>query len=412
MSFIEREVYLYDNIPSVTDALAEIEQYMEEMLLIVVDRSQLNNNNNEADDDDLDETSDEIYSNIQDNSLFESLGLPMSFTGRHLFTTSDDEKQPTKKRKVLLTKNKIKLSNKPISNKKRRKLRYKHSLHTKLHDQPPPTNINIHHKYWDQRYRLLSKYDHGIILDEESWYSITPEVIANHITNTIINSANMYNKRLNILFDGFSGCGGNAISAASSSAFQHVLAIDFDPIKSSYCQHNSYIYGVYDKITCITKDIYQVFDDIIALKTAVNTTTNTTNTADDTITDENNSSDSTTSSLSLLQQYRHSLSDTLSPPQINTLQTPPSAAAAAVPDKCVTPSPIDVMILSPPWGGPEYNKHTNFNLRTHLTSGTKLLCIPYYVLFYTVISFKYLSSNILHTPHCTVALCLMYTTTP
>ena len=373
-------MYLYDNIPSVIDALAEIEQYMEEMLLIVADRSQqqalTDDNNNEADDDDLDETSDEIYSNVQDNSLFESLGLPMSFTGRNLFTTIDDQ-QPSKKRKDLPTQSKNKPSNKPISNKKRRKLRNKHSLHTKLHDQPPPTDINIHHKYWDQRYRLLSKYDHGVILDEESWYSITPEVIANHITNTIINSAKIYNKRLHILFDGFSGCGGNAISAASSSTFQHVLAIDFDTVKSSNCQHNSKIYGVYDKITCITRDIYQVFDDIIALKTTTNNTTNTTYTADDTITDDKNSSNGAASSLSLLQQYKHSLSGTPLPLQINTLQTAPPTA---VPDKCATP-PIDVIILSPPWGGPEYNKHTNFNLRTHLTSGTKLfgtICLLIY----------------------------------
>ena len=35
-------------------------------------------------------------------------------------------------------------------------------------------------KYWLQRYSLFSLYDRGIILDEESWYSVTPEVIAWH----------------------------------------------------------------------------------------------------------------------------------------------------------------------------------------------------------------------------------------
>ena len=392
MSFIERKVYLYDNIPSVIDALAEIEQYMEEILLIVVDRSQKraltdNNNEDDDDDDDSDEIQDENDRSFQDYTLFESLGLPMSFTGRNLFTTNDDNEQTTqqsKKRKDQPTQNNNKPSNKPISNKKRRKLRNKHSLHTKLHDQTPPTNINVHHKYWDQRYRLLSKYDHGVILDEESWYSITPEIIANHITNTIINSAKVYNKTLDILFDGFSGCGGNAISAASSSAFQHVLAIDFDPIKSSNCQHNSKIYGVYDKITCITRDIYQVFDDIIALKTTTNNTSTTAENTDiNTIADDTNTRNNI-ASLALLQLYKHHLSDTPPPPQINTMLTPPpSSSVEVVLDKCVTPPPIDVMILSPPWGGPEYNKHTNFNLRTHLTSG-----ILYYsvlpVLFYNI----------------------------
>jgi hypothetical protein len=38
-------------------------------------------------------------------------------------------------------------------------------------------------KYWAQRRRLFTKFDDGIQLDEESWYSVTPEVIANHIAN-------------------------------------------------------------------------------------------------------------------------------------------------------------------------------------------------------------------------------------
>ena len=36
-------------------------------------------------------------------------------------------------------------------------------------------------KYWGQRYRLWSKYDDGILMDDESWYSVTPEEIAAHI---------------------------------------------------------------------------------------------------------------------------------------------------------------------------------------------------------------------------------------
>ena len=31
----------------------------------------------------------------------------------------------------------------------------------------------MHGKYWDQRYRLFSKYDSGVIIpDEESWFSV------------------------------------------------------------------------------------------------------------------------------------------------------------------------------------------------------------------------------------------------
>jgi trimethylguanosine synthase len=36
-------------------------------------------------------------------------------------------------------------------------------------------------KYWAQRYSLFSKFDQGIDIDEEGWYSVTPESIAIHI---------------------------------------------------------------------------------------------------------------------------------------------------------------------------------------------------------------------------------------
>lgn len=35
-------------------------------------------------------------------------------------------------------------------------------------------------KYWLQRYSLFQKFDEGILMDEEGWYSATPEVIAAH----------------------------------------------------------------------------------------------------------------------------------------------------------------------------------------------------------------------------------------
>ena len=47
----------------------------------------------------------------------------------------------------------------------------------------PETLAAIPHisKYWAQRYRLFSLYDEGVRLDPESWYSVTPEKIAQHI---------------------------------------------------------------------------------------------------------------------------------------------------------------------------------------------------------------------------------------
>ena len=50
--------------------------------------------------------------------------------------------------------------------------------------EPVPDSLSsVPHisKYWAQRYRLFSLYDSGVKLDPESWYSITPEKIAQHI---------------------------------------------------------------------------------------------------------------------------------------------------------------------------------------------------------------------------------------
>jgi len=45
---------------------------------------------------------------------------------------------------------------------------------------PHPKSI-VADKYWAQRKRLFSRYDDGIQLDHEGWYSVTPEAIANHL---------------------------------------------------------------------------------------------------------------------------------------------------------------------------------------------------------------------------------------
>ena len=57
----------------------------------------------------------------------------------------------------------------------------------------PPTPMPSHfpaalRKYWFQRYRLWERYDEGegIRMDEESWYSVTPENIARHIAQRCV----------------------------------------------------------------------------------------------------------------------------------------------------------------------------------------------------------------------------------
>lgn len=63
-------------------------------------------------------------------------------------------------------------------------------------------------KFWKQRYYLFSKYDRGVKIDEESWYSITPETVAKHVASRVVNVFGEGNANA---MDGFCGVGGNLI---------------------------------------------------------------------------------------------------------------------------------------------------------------------------------------------------------
>ncbi|XP_077213716.1 uncharacterized protein LOC143848619 isoform X2 [Tasmannia lanceolata] len=102
-------------------------------------------------------------------------------------------------------------------------------------------------KYWWQRYVLFSKFDDGVKMDEEGWFSVTPESIARHHASRCGNGT---------IVDCFTGVGGNAIQFATRS--NHVIAIDIDPQKIDYAQHNATIYGVNDSIDFIKGDLFHL----------------------------------------------------------------------------------------------------------------------------------------------------------
>ncbi|XP_048436785.1 trimethylguanosine synthase-like isoform X3 [Pyrus x bretschneideri] len=102
-------------------------------------------------------------------------------------------------------------------------------------------------KYWCQRYLLFSRYDDGIKMDEEGWFSVTPELLARHHAERCDSD---------VIIDCFTGVGGNSIQFAQKS--KHVIAIDIDPTKIDYAQHNAAIYGVDDRIDFITGDFFRL----------------------------------------------------------------------------------------------------------------------------------------------------------
>lgn len=132
-----------------------------------------------------------------------------------------------------------------------------------------------HYKYWAQRCRLFSKFHEGIILDDEGWYSVTPELIAEHIAKRVWSSLlqpstplhpkkkRKNNKKVHtathnnagLLMDAFCGPGGNSIQfALAAPPGGIVFAIDIDPAKAEMARHNASIYGVQSRIEFIIGD--------------------------------------------------------------------------------------------------------------------------------------------------------------
>lgn len=88
---------------------------------------------------------------------------------------------------------------------------------------------DVHEKYWDQRYRIFSRFDHGVQLDAESWYSVTYESIGNEIARFCVEQAALQDMKLHVVWDVFSGCGGTAIPLCRRGL--RTTAIDIDHTK-------------------------------------------------------------------------------------------------------------------------------------------------------------------------------------
>ncbi|PPQ74335.1 hypothetical protein CVT24_000689 [Panaeolus cyanescens] len=100
-------------------------------------------------------------------------------------------------------------------------------------------------KYFSQRHRYFSLYSTppGCLLDEEGWYSVTPELIADQIAERC---------RCDTILDAFCGVGGNTIAFAKTC--QRVIALDTSSTRLKLARHNAQIYGVADRIEFIQAD--------------------------------------------------------------------------------------------------------------------------------------------------------------
>jgi trimethylguanosine synthase len=99
-------------------------------------------------------------------------------------------------------------------------------------------------KYYRQRYDFFHRFDEGIQIDTEGWYSVTPEAIGHHIAQ--------HSTPGSVVWDAFAGVGGNSIQYALAG--MNVVATELDPDRIRMCRENARIYGVDQYIDFLQAD--------------------------------------------------------------------------------------------------------------------------------------------------------------
>lgn len=111
-------------------------------------------------------------------------------------------------------------------------------------------------KFYRRRYQLFARFDAGILLDTESWFSVTPEAVAAHVAARCFRSLSQHSSRPLTVLDAFCGAGGNTIQFAR--LFDHVISVDIDFVKLQCAQHNADIYNCSHRISFIMQDFFQL----------------------------------------------------------------------------------------------------------------------------------------------------------
>lgn len=184
----------------------------------------------------------------------------------------------------------------------------------------PFPNDEVPDKFWSQRRRLFTRFDSGIQLDRESWYSVTPEAIANHIAAQMVSKLE---KKVTIL-DMFCGCGGNAIAFARRDEVKCVICVDNDLEKLRKATHNARIYEIdSEKMVFIHSGV-----------------------------------------ASVLKCFKGGKLQTDQEPKADGISLHEDSNGYKIGGTDLLPDSVDMTFMSPPWGGINYGNHgkRNFNL--------------------------------------------------
>lgn len=93
-------------------------------------------------------------------------------------------------------------------------------------------------KYWRKRYQLFSKFDDGVYLTSELWYSVTPESTAKSTARLIKKIVPNCENVLDVC------CGGGGNTIQFAKYFKSVGGVDVNANNIKCSKHNCGIYGV------------------------------------------------------------------------------------------------------------------------------------------------------------------------
>lgn len=120
----------------------------------------------------------------------------------------------------------------------------------------PYRQTEVADKYWAQRKRLFTKFDKGCKLDRDGWFSVTPEIIANHIAQKMFHG---HHDDKAIVLDAFAGVGGNSIAFALRPEVSLVICVDIDESRLCFAANNCLVYDIpREKIVFILADAMDV----------------------------------------------------------------------------------------------------------------------------------------------------------
>lgn len=189
---------------------------------------------------------------IENDYVF--INLPMSDEDDKLAEAAsvslpDEYGEDDKEKSVELEKS---LENQQVEPKRKRKAKRKAKIDETKEDETSSMPEELKndpkmYKYWKKRHSLFHRFDEGIKLDRESWFSVTPEGVAMHIACKFV---------YDVVLDAFCGAGGNTIQFAFLS--RKVIAVDIDPQKIELARHNASVYGVADRIEFIVGDFFEL----------------------------------------------------------------------------------------------------------------------------------------------------------